>query len=465
MNGTLIPLLLLALAAEVAFPEAASGQSRAAFAPAPGCALAKPAIPLPLIEPTPENLLFIVTDPSRGCAYGKRGGLLYRSDDRFDTVQLIHEFDSIIAGMYVMPDGMIFVSTDDDTHDRAKDCRIWRSRDGGRTFTLVKTIVEGCALNWSFTSDRENNLYLGEYGPKMPDCSKTVWKTSDFGDTWAAALTFPNVDGIHVHVVAVDPYTDNVWASNGDFGYCGIWVSEDHGATWKKVRENSAPTSVVFTEDAIWWGEDTDWGIITRYVRATGEFRTAFKASEHGNYGGSVYAMTRGKSGLFYASMVKYARQTHTPALWVGDGVEWRPVLPIAVQLDENAGFTTIGGPDHDGWIYVSGYRLRDPDRALAVGERSQGRRLALSGSPNPFNTATVISFTLGAGDAPCTLRLYTVAGQLVRSLLPASPGPGPHTALWDGRDDGGRRCTSGVYLARLATGGEAATVKLDMVK
>lgn len=107
-----------------------------------------------------------------------------------------------------MPNGMLFVSTDDDTHDRAKECRIWRSSDGGVTFVQVKTIVEGCALNWSFASDRENTLYMGEYGPKMPDCSKTVWRTRDYGDTWEVSLRLPNVEGIHVHVVAVDPYTE-----------------------------------------------------------------------------------------------------------------------------------------------------------------------------------------------------------------------------------------------------------------
>jgi hypothetical protein len=469
MNNRLIPLPALILVAVIVISGIVSTQSCAASDFAPGVArrsdAGKPAFPLPLIEPTPLKLLLIVTDPVRGCAYGKRGGVLYRSDDRFETAYVIHEFDSIIAGMYVMPNGMLFVSTDDDTHDRAKECRIWRSSDGGGTFVQVKTIVEGCALNWSFASDRENTLYMGEYGPKMPDCSKTVWRTRDYGDTWEASLRLPNVEGIHVHVVAVDPYTDYVWAVNGDIGYDGTWVSEDHGATWKKVRENEAPTSVVFTEDAIWWGEDGDWGTITRYDRATGEYRTAVVASEHGNYGGSVYAMTRGKSGLFYACMVKYSRQPHTPALWAGDGVEWQPVLPVAVPRNEDGGFTTIGGPDRDGWFYVEGYRIRDPERSLSAPARAPQPLYALSNAPNPFNASTVISFTLAENDIPCELNLYSSGGQLVRSLLAARLNCGPHAVLWDGKDTRGRACPSGLYIARLVAGSRTVACKLLLVK
>jgi hypothetical protein len=367
--------------------------------------------------------------------------------------------------MYVMPNGMIFVSTDDDIHDRAKDCRIWRSSDGGRTFVRIKTIVGGGALNWSFASDLGNTLYVGEYGPKMPDCSKTVWRTSDYGDTWEVSLRFPNVEDIHVHVVAVDPYTDNVWVVNGDTGHNGTWVSGDHGTTWKKVRENAQPTSVAFTEDAIYWGEDGDQGVITRYDRKTGEFRTVFVASEHGRYGGSVYAMARGASGLIYASMVKYSTQSHTPAVWAGGGDDWKAILPVETPKNEDGGFTTIGGPDRDGWLYVTGYRIRDPGRSLSAPGRIPHLPLALSNSPNPFNAATILSFTLDADDLPCTLGLYTVSGQLVRSLLAARLSRGPHTALWDGGKGAGRPCPSGLYLARLIAGDRSASLKIVMVK
>lgn len=85
----MILLLVLTLSAVIVSPGIVSTQSCAASDFAPGGAhrsdAGKPAFPIPLIEPTPLKLLLIVTDPVRGCAYGKRGGVLYRSDDRFET--------------------------------------------------------------------------------------------------------------------------------------------------------------------------------------------------------------------------------------------------------------------------------------------------------------------------------------------------------------------------------------------
>jgi hypothetical protein len=83
---------------------------------------------------------------------------------------------------------------------------------------------------------------------------------------------------------------------------------------------------------------------------------------------------------------------------------------------------------------------------------------------PNPFNPSTVIPFELEhAGRV--LLRVYDVRGSLVRTLLDERRPAGPGSSLWDGRDDRGRRVSSGVYVCRLSSGGRTATQKLVLVK
>lgn len=70
---------------------------------------------------------------------------------------------------------------------------------------------------------------------------------------------------------------------------------------------------------------------------------------------------------------------------------------------------------------------------------------------PNPFSPETRIAYELPhAGRAE--LRIYTVAGRLVRTLVKENLAAGLHTAVWDGLDEKGRAVSSGVYLYVLVT-------------
>jgi len=71
---------------------------------------------------------------------------------------------------------------------------------------------------------------------------------------------------------------------------------------------------------------------------------------------------------------------------------------------------------------------------------------------PNPFQGETTIDFGLArAGRA--SLRLYNVAGRLVRTLVQGARAAGPASIVWDGRDDRGSKVGGGVYFARLESG------------
>jgi FlgD Ig-like domain len=96
----------------------------------------------------------------------------------------------------------------------------------------------------------------------------------------------------------------------------------------------------------------------------------------------------------------------------------------------------------------------------------AQLKNIALSGRPNPFSSpGTSIAFRLPAA-ASVRLAVYDVTGQLVRTLTDERTPEGPHAIFWDGRDNSGRRLSTGVYFARIMVDGkDAGTTKLTMIK
>lgn len=84
--------------------------------------------------------------------------------------------------------------------------------------------------------------------------------------------------------------------------------------------------------------------------------------------------------------------------------------------------------------------------------------------APNPFNPSTVIRFDL-AEECETTLRIYDLAGRLVRNLVTEKLPAGRRSVIWDGSDNRGNRVASGVYFYQLQAGDVRATRKLVVVK
>jgi hypothetical protein len=84
--------------------------------------------------------------------------------------------------------------------------------------------------------------------------------------------------------------------------------------------------------------------------------------------------------------------------------------------------------------------------------------------TPNPFNPSTNIRYRLGA-PGQVTLRVYDIRGRLVRTLVDDARDAGPHSVLWDGRDDGGTRVASGLYFYRLDAGAVVESRKMVLVQ
>jgi hypothetical protein len=78
---------------------------------------------------------------------------------------------------------------------------------------------------------------------------------------------------------------------------------------------------------------------------------------------------------------------------------------------------------------------------------------------PNPFNISTVINYSL-MYDGPVNLTLYNILGQKVATLADDIQKAGPHSIHWRADD-----IASGIYFARLKSGGETRLIKMVLLK
>ena len=91
--------------------------------------------------------------------------------------------------------------------------------------------------------------------------------------------------------------------------------------------------------------------------------------------------------------------------------------------------------------------------------------RFALeANAPNPFNPLTTIHFELDRA-GPAALRVFSIRGALVRTLVQKELPSGRYRTQWDGRDEQGRPVGSGVYIYRLTAGGRDLARKMSLLK
>jgi arabinogalactan endo-1,4-beta-galactosidase len=98
-------------------------------------------------------------------------------------------------------------------------------------------------------------------------------------------------------------------------------------------------------------------------------------------------------------------------------------------------------------------------------GDRHGAVPSTIHGAPNPFDTATELSYTIPPGGATIRLGIYDAGGRLVRVLVEGRESGGRRLASWDGSADDGRLVAGGVYFWRLEMGERLQTGKLTLLR
>jgi hypothetical protein len=140
----------------------------------------------------------------------------------------------------------------------------------------------------------------------------------------------------------------------------------------------------------------------------------------------------------------------------------WEPFRPRRVVLSQNA-------PDEGGFVPVAEVGMVFWDIYQTVGINGPGTGtepagLRLRAAPNPFRTTMDIAFSLDRG-GQVDLRVYDVAGRLVRRIYEGELNAGPLRFAWDARNDAGKRVGSGIYFIRVETRTETAVRKVLLLR
>ncbi|MBN1434974.1 T9SS type A sorting domain-containing protein [Candidatus Fermentibacterales bacterium] len=157
-----------------------------------------------------------------------------------------------------------------------------------------------------------------------------------------------------------------------------------------------------------------------------------------------------GPSATSFSALLSFEAENARASVYRYNDGDW-------TRLDSYYQGGRIFAPIDGGGVFVLG-------TAPGVSSPELPAALVLSGnSPNPFAGETVISFgTPAAGRA--TLRVYDMAGRLVRTLTDGDLPAAQHSVVWDGRDQSGSEVGTGVYFCRLESAGQSISHKLVRV-
>jgi hypothetical protein len=146
------------------------------------------------------------------------------------------------------------------------------------------------------------------------------------------------------------------------------------------------------------------------------------------------------------------------------------PVLPVEAGFYNTPGYA-YGVAVSDSYAYVAdadhevgGLRIYQGYGPAGIANEQVGETKFKVESLKLKVAGNKISYQLPQSGV-ASLKIYNLLGQEVRTLANEFKGSGVYSLQWNGRDAGGRRISSGVYLVRLEVNGQAVTGKMLVVR
>jgi hypothetical protein len=280
-----------------------------------------------------------------------------------------------------------------------------------------------------------------------------------------------------------------------------LWKSVDDGETWSNeelplpLGVESGEVTECEHEVGHWLG--AGYGVTTsgRQVPLLWDLDTSVPTAPWvvhelplpaGDEGGQNASVHKLPGRTKYANIVLKSGLSPEVGVWVDDAAGgWTLFGPADYLLNPGIGTPVAsGGIDRYGRIAVkfvpppptanpvapmqtgdtAGILIPSP--ATGIEERRTAPRLiALSVSPNPFQSGVRIGYTL-PWDASATVTVHDVTGAVVATLDRGRLAAGRERVVrWNGIARGGGRAASGVYFVRVETSYEVSTAKIVSIQ
>ncbi|MBI4727541.1 T9SS type A sorting domain-containing protein [candidate division TA06 bacterium] len=258
--------------------------------------------------------------------------------------------------------------------------------------------------------------------------------------------------------VGATGFADDMESGDGSWQYGSYWhrsaiKSASPVYSWYCGNESDtlAPQDIIDTLSApvFYLGQDFSLSFNQWHDLVSGWDYGFVEAEWSG--GKKVLTTVTGASGGWQASSYDLS---FIPA---GSGVTLRFILAA----------DSIVGARSKGW-FIDDVNIFDPQ--LGVEQKpdlpaAPCRGMKLAVRPNPFRQRMTINYQ-SAQAGRVTLKVYNIAGQLVRKLVDEEAlQERAGTVGWDGRDDRGVRAAQGMYFIRLMDDQKAVTQKVILLK
>ncbi|MEM0344081.1 MAG: hypothetical protein QXU73_07555 [Thermoplasmata archaeon] len=227
-----------------------------------------------------------------------------------------------VYGMAKCGDGSLLLSI-------FADRNIYRSEDGGRTWTSVYN----CQANthaWRFAV-RGNVVLTGEYGNPGAGKAARLLRSSDNGKsgTWSVVFETPQQTGStanHWHVVYYDKYADCFYAAGGDqYFFC---ARSSNGVNWNYWGDFGRFTAITATAHNVYFGDDTPHRVAV-YNKSTYDWGYHDMISPY-TFGPVVSLYANSTTGVVYARAITEGNPVCIGGIYISpssDGQEWYQVL------------------------------------------------------------------------------------------------------------------------------------------
>ncbi|MDZ7369508.1 MAG: YCF48-related protein [candidate division KSB1 bacterium] len=400
----------------------------------------------------------------------------------------------------ILPEGVIYLSSVDfvDTQTgwatgvgrtQRNDGVILHTRDGGVTWT-EQWLSSGKQFEQIFFVDERHGWAVGFDGYIVhTNNSGQTWRIQNSGtDFILRAVTF--VDTLRGWIVGERPVDNRgiilctndggkTWLDQtpvGAFSLAAVtfldtlngWVvgkmvfrTKDGGKNWILLRQGTGLGSVAFADSLHGWaaGYDPLTDAIIIYTEDGGktwspQLSGTYYAPKNMKFVGSLHGWAVGLFG-----------QIHSTS---DGGLNWREQQGYTSQWLEAVDFVNT----QTGWIVGwHGAILHTKSGGVSIVKQSLPmsslpKRFFLYGNyPNPFNAQTKIRFEIFGSKAKVRLQVYNLHGHVVARLVDGQRPAGLHEISWDGKNDKGIECASGLYFYRLEADGIAQVGKAVLLQ
>lgn len=315
----------------------------------------------------------------------------------------------------------------------------WRIQNSGTDFILRAVTFVDTLRGWIV-------------GERPVDNKGLILHTDDGGGTWRNQT--PSVASALGGVTFLD--TLNGWVVGKM-----VFRTKDGGKNWILLRQGTGLGSVAFADSLHGWaaGYDPLTDAIIIYTEDGGKTWSP-------QLSGPYYAP---KDMKFVGSLHGWAVSLFGQIHFTSDGGRnWREQQGYTSQWLEAVDFIDTQTGWIVGWhgaiLHTKSGGVSSVKQSLPMS--SLPKRFILQGNyPNPLNAQTKIRFEIFGSKAKVRLQVYDLHGHVVARLVDGQRPAGLHEISWDGKNDKGIKCASGLYFYRLEVDGIAQVGKAVLLQ